>query len=155
MRKSFGNQLAIALVGGLVGFAAAPAFAGSGDAAKDPAKIEVIFEKFDQDANGSITFEEFTAFRSERFKKHDTDGDGQVTLEEFTADASADKLERRKEWFAKMDTNGDGVLTLEDGEARSRDRFAKIDSSGDGSVTLVEFTAAAEAHHKKGETTTQ
>jgi Ca2+-binding EF-hand superfamily protein len=155
MHKSFGNQLAIAFVGGLVGFAAVPALAGSGDAAKDPARIEEMFKKFDQDASGGISFDEFTAHRGERFKKHDTNSDGQVTLEEFTADASANKLERRKERFAKMDANGDGVLTLEDGETRSRDYFAKIDSSGDGNVTLAEFTAAAEAHHKKDETTTQ
>lgn len=153
MRKALGNRLAFALLAGLVGFASVPALAGSGDASKDPATIDELFKKFDRDANGGISFDEFTAQRGERFKKYDANADDKITLEEFTAGVAADKLQGRKDRFAKLDANGDGVLTLEDGAERSRAQFQKIDTSGDGKVNLAEFTAAVHPVQNGGTTT--
>jgi len=101
-------------------------------------------------------------FFEDFLRKGDQDGDGAVTLEEFSALERVAKLpeEKRAEIFRRLDKNHDGRIQRDDmpkpPEGRRRDplNLRELDVNRDGEVSFEEFTkspfvAKLDADHQK------
>ncbi len=135
------NKIIVALIAGAgLSLVAASAIAGDGRGAKhfdrmdtngdgeisaeelnarDDARKEQRAEMLagaDADGNGSVSREEFQAFRMAKRAANNPDknGDGVVDHDEFLAKA--------EERFEKLDKNGDGVLSADERQKRHRRR---------------------------------
>ncbi len=105
------------------------------------------FAEIDSDGNGSISFDEFKAGRSnDRLAKVDTNGDGTISAEEIAAwgadseKKNAERFEKAKErMVSKLDTNEDGQIDASELEARQKEYFDKLDENEDGALTEEEI----------------
>lgn len=93
--------------------------------------IEAFIAQHDGNGDGRLGWDEFEAFRQQRFKATDADGDGSVDVEEYVRefeDRMRDELERGR---------GEQV-------EQTRRRFAALDSDRDGRISRAEFDASGE-----------
>ena len=105
------------------------------------------FAEIDADGNGSISFEEFKAGRTnDRLMAADTNGDGTISAEEIAAwgtdseKKNAERLAKAKErMVSKLDTNEDGQIDASELEARQKEYFDKLDENEDGALTEEEI----------------
>ena len=75
------------------------------------------FDSFDQDKDGVLTPEEYTAVSEKQFGRVDSNGDGVVDQAEYIfgiPEGNDEEIERAKKRFAIMDRNGDGGATKEE-----------------------------------------
>ena len=121
------------------------------------------FTAMDTDKNGIISKEEWLAAQQARalrmFSKLDQNADGSISTDEFKDrqhdghhngehnGRHGDKHKRShgrfsEKVFLHMDTNGDGVVTLDEGQTAWSQWFKRLDTNGDGNVTADEVAKA-------------
>lgn len=93
--------------------------------------VEAFIAQHDDSGDGRVTWEEFDAFRRNRFDATDADGDGSVDVEEYVQEFE-DRSRR----------------ALEQGRGRQLEqaerRFEALDTDRDGAVSRAEFDASGE-----------
>ncbi len=111
-------------------FLAAPGWAQAGPGA--------MFDRFDADSDGTITYEEVQAWRTSFFDAADADEDGFVTRAEL--DAAQAEAQARSQAGAEAQ----GVERRRGGMRRGRqaDPIMRHDSDGDGQLSRTEFVHA-------------
>ncbi|GEM_PF-1194206 len=125
----------------------------------------IEFNAVDQDGNGEITQEEFTAFhavrKAERFAMTDTNSDGLLSAEEIEQAASERAAQRSARMIERFDENDDGMLSMDElpeggegrrgkrgghgqgGQSGNRQGFIeRFDADGNGTISSTEFEAA-------------
>jgi Ca2+-binding EF-hand superfamily protein len=103
------------------------------------------FQSFDQDKDGVMTPEEYTAVAEKQFGRVDSNGDGSIDPSEYVfgiPEGNDEELERAKKRFAIMDRNGDGGATEEEFVAFGHQVIELSDTDGDGKMTSDEFAAS-------------
>jgi len=93
----------------------------------------------DQDKNGFISRQEFTASAikraEQRFNRLDKNQDGQISTQEYTANYPRNK----HHLVNKMDKNKDAQISFEEYTTMSRRWFDRLDSNQDNQVTINEI----------------
>jgi len=103
------------------------------------------FDSFDQDKDGVLTSEEYTAVAEKQFGRVDSNSDGSIDVAEYVfgiPEGNDEELERSKKRFAIMDQNGDGGATQEEFVAFGQQVIDLSDFDGDGKMTSEEFAAS-------------
>jgi Ca2+-binding EF-hand superfamily protein len=103
------------------------------------------FDSFDQDKDGVLTPEEYTAVAEKQFGRVDSNGDGVVDQAEYIfgiPEGNDEEIERAKKRFAIMDRNGDGGATQEEYVDFGHQVIELSDTDGDGKMTMDEFAAS-------------
>jgi Ca2+-binding EF-hand superfamily protein len=114
---------------------------GRGHGPKNPDKL---FERFDENKNGTLEPGEVPDRMKDKFADIDTDKNNVLSKEEVTAHFKARMLERGKRHFERKDTNRDGFL--DQNELGKRwEKLRVADANGDQKLTLDELRAAFEA----------
>lgn len=112
-----------------------------------------MFKRFDQNADGKVTQEEFDAVRAEKFAQYDGDGNGTMAIDEFQALWLEHMRPRMVDHFQDLDEDGDGQVTsAEFNEPMSR-MFSYLDRNDDGTVAMKELKGrhrGGDRHHKYG-----
>ncbi|XP_022946935.1 calmodulin-like protein 1 [Cucurbita moschata] len=134
-------------------------------------EIKWVFDKFDTNKDGKISFEEYKAAHgamsgskeisdaeaAKSFKLVDADGDGFVELKEFvelyTMSGGEVKMGDIQSAFKVYDSNGDGKISAEEvmeimkilGESTTlkacRQMVKGVDKDGDGFIDIDEFSS--------------
>ncbi|MEM7237626.1 MAG: EF-hand domain-containing protein [Pseudomonadota bacterium] len=125
-------------------FALAVDYAGAQSAAQG-----IPFEKMDQNADGSVTPEELSAFSAQLFTRMDLNGDGSLSETEVTTAAQERAAERSKKRFALADADGDGAIDKDEFSQRREKRqaflFNRFDANDDGRLSRTEAEEAWKA----------
>lgn len=119
---------------------------------------EMMFQKMDRNADGTVTKREFKAFNDQRFKEMDANQDGKLTRDDMQGAAEktphnamqhsdgTTHLDRR---FIAADANHDGGLDRE--EAKNMPMLSmyydEVDVNKDGKVTRQEYFDAMPLLH--------
>lgn len=108
-----------------------------------------MFDRFDSDASGAVSLDEFVKGADRRFSRMDRNNDGTVT--EGEVDAFIAKRTRRikDRILSRLDANGDGAITQAEFEAVRRDRFARLDVDKSGEIEKAEAREAFKRHGKR------
>lgn len=100
--------------------------------------VEAFIAQHDGNGDGRLTWEEFDAFRRQRFDATDANGDGRVDVEEYVQEFD----DRSRQ-------------ALEQGRAeqveQARRRFASLDADKDGKVSRAEFDASGDRVFAEGQ----
>lgn len=100
--------------------------------------VDAFVAQHDGNADGRLTWQEFDAFRRQRFDATDANGDGTVDVEEYVVEFD-DRMRQ----------------ALEQGRAeqveQTRRRFAALDADKDGKVSRAEFDASGERVFAEGQ----
>jgi len=99
-------------------------------------RMERVFERFDLNADGSISQAEIEEASSINFANADTDGDGSLSLDEVKAGFLERSADRRVRAFQRLDRDGDGTVTRDEFDAVSNRLFSRMDRNGDGVLEL-------------------
>jgi len=99
--------------------------------------IAAFVAQHDGNADGRLTWDEFDAFRRQRYDATDADGDGSVDVEEYVQEF-ADRMRQEME-------QGRGEQV-----EQTRRRFAALDADKDGHVSRAEFDASGERVWNEG-----
>ncbi len=128
-----------------------PATASAG---KEGGRHGQFFQKMDQNQDGAISQDEFTAAHDQFFGRWDADNDGAITRGEFMrgrgpkhqakngpeGDARRARRQQHKETrFNALDTDGSGSISREEFAAGHNATFARKDADGDGRLTRDEM----------------
>jgi Ca2+-binding EF-hand superfamily protein len=154
-------KLAQTLVLGIALFGSGAALAQTAAPAPAlPAPGGCLFERFDANRDGRVTWEEAWSFVNERFNAADADHSGGLTRQELNAARMSDRARRRGRaermermrgaMFRSLDANGDGTVTLAEIEPFAQARFRALDANGDGAVTRDELPRRGWRHHHRG-----
>ena len=103
-------------------------------AASGPAlapSVAAFLEQFDETGTGSVSREQFLAFRQQRYAQTDENRDGAVDEDEYV-----------NEYLARLDTRLEKARAGH--VAQTRTRFDALDVDKDGRVSRAEFGAAGE-----------
>lgn len=106
------------------------------------------FDAADADADGTITEDEFNAFRQSQVTAADTNSDGMLSADELRAAYLARAEKRASDAAARMiemrDSDGDGLLSAAEmaTPAMRKGAFARLDGDGDGAISAAEAQAA-------------
>ena len=102
-----------------------------------------LFEKFDADKNGSISFEESKAMVDPFFNQSDVNKDGLLSPQEQKMAVGRLKKQREKERqvreFKRQDKNNDKKVSRKEMHAHLMTLFQFMDSDGNGQISLNEF----------------
>ena len=104
---------------------------------------EMLIERFDVNADGSITRDEVTTVTAEKVKTFDANADGSLSLDEYKAlwtDAMNQQIVRS---FQFHDPDGDAKVTLDEYSANFDKMFARFDRNGDGTIARGRVRPAA------------
>ena len=125
-----------------------------------------MFELFDGNRDGRVTFDEAWALATTRFTTADADRSGGLSIEEFgtlglrRADAPTPPPERagrmeqmRSGMFRALDANRDGQVTLEEIRPAMEARFRAADANSDGAVARDELPQRGHHHGHRSEGT--
>jgi len=117
-------------------------FGGPGGpvAAQEPSR-EIQLRRFDADADGGITRDEFDKVIKADFAVCDANGDGELGAAETRA--SNDRLLVDRKTSPIIDWNGDGHVAIDEFAAQWRALFEKADADRDGIVTADELARPA------------
>lgn len=120
-----------------------------------------MFEMFDANRDGRVTFDESWAFVTTRFAAADVDRSGGLSIEEFAtlrmraADAPAPRqkyaermVQMRGAMFRGLDADRNGQVTLVEIRPMVEARFRAMDVNGDGAVVREEMPQRG--HHHGG-----
>ncbi|HSD35082.1 MAG TPA: hypothetical protein VLE26_06675 [Alphaproteobacteria bacterium] len=107
---------------------------------------QMMFQRIDADANGSISQEEMQAWRSKAVFRLDADNDGKVTKEEVDQHMAQRQTQGGKavdssQFFTTYDANSDGAIDegeLSDGGMK---RFQTADTDANGEISIEEWQA--------------
>lgn len=178
MKTKAAFALGAALLVGLPAFAqqsaapaqqnAAPAQQGQAQAQgqrQGPRGMERMFEQFDTNGDGRVTFDEAWGVVTQRFTQADADRSGGLSQAEFAnlraprpegarqpSPERAERMQRgRAAMFRALDANSDGQVTLEEMRVPASARFRALDANSDGAVTREELPRWRHGHHHRGE----
>jgi Ca2+-binding EF-hand superfamily protein len=117
--------------------------------------------RFDQNADGKVTRDEYLVVVRERFRRADINNDGKITDDDLPPMARGQGLlsgraaeagpmmkrgrgqGRMLGWLRGADQNGDGQITLAEVETAALKRFDAVDRNHDGLVDATDFEALA------------
>ncbi|MBL9059323.1 MAG: calcium sensor EFh [Mangrovicoccus sp.] len=131
----------------------APAMQGAGPgdghgmgSGMGPGPMGPDFATLDSNADGKVTAEEVTAWRTAQFAAADANSDGKLSAEELTVWIEARRAEHQAQMAARMitrmDADGDGALSLvELPGADMANRLGWLDRNADGAIDAEEFAA--------------
>lgn len=119
-----------------------------------------MMEAADADKDGTVTRDEFLAWRAKQFAHMDRNGDG--VIDDADRKAAEDQREamreqRGKGMLEKLDANGDGKITKDEFVNAPAPMFDKADTDGNGVLDAKELQAARDAmraqwkEHRKGQ----
>lgn len=109
----------------------APAFAQS--------EAEAFLKRMDTDGSGTVSKEEYTAYRDKIFATRDRNKDGKVTHDEMMGMASGAFRERQSMRFMRNDANQDGAIDKAEFGSQTERLFAIRDRNKDGVLTADEM----------------
>jgi len=125
-----------------------------------------MFELFDGNRDGRVTFDEAWVVVTTRFNMADANRSGGLSVEEFgnlqmrRADAPTPPPERsgrmeqmRGGMFRSLDANRDGQVTLEEIRPAVEARFRAVDANSDGAVARDELPQRGHHHGHRSEGT--
>jgi len=103
----------------------------------------MMMTMMDTNEDGSVSQEEFQAFRSKNFSGADKNRNGSLDAKEFAALAKMMKEQHKKamemakkkkmqKHFDKIDTNGDGKISKAEFDAKGDRSFIRMDGNDDG-----------------------
>jgi hypothetical protein len=105
-----------------------------------------LFDRFDEDGDGKVAFEDLPEHKQEWLKQADANNDDFLTKDELTQHHE----QRRAEFMKEADTNGDGEISDEEHAAMRakmhEKRFAEDDTNNDGFLTEDEVDARKWKH---------
>ena len=140
MKKSTKIAIAFLALAGTAGSVAVAADRGGDMRGKWPRWGMMSLDRLDKDANGDVTFDEFSAAMDKRMSEADTNGDGKLTVAEIAAEIEKMRTERMAQRLVdRFDTDGDGVLTKAEIESRQKKVFALLDRNDDGKIEKSEL----------------
>ncbi|VAW05530.1 hypothetical protein MNBD_ALPHA01-69 [hydrothermal vent metagenome] len=107
----------------------------------------MMHEMMDADKDGSVSAEEFQAFRSQKFADADKNNDGNLDAGEYEALAKVmaeqrkkamemAKKKKAKKHFDKMDADGDGKISKAEFDAKGERGFTRMDKNDDGMLNM-------------------
>ncbi|MBC7431791.1 MAG: EF-hand domain-containing protein [Rubritepida sp.] len=125
--------------------ASLPVLAQPADAPRGRPDPTRMFNEFDANRDGRVTWDEGWAVVQVRFAAADANRDGALTTEEFTQlrprrEAPAGERAERMQRFAQgrfraADANRDGKVTLDELRPMAEGMFRMMDANGDNAVT--------------------
>ncbi|MCL7714893.1 EF-hand domain-containing protein [Stenotrophomonas mori] len=93
--------------------------------------VAAFLEQFDATGSGSVSWEQFVAFRQQRYAQTDENGDGVVDEDEYV-----------NEYLGRLDARLEKARAGH--VAQTRTRFDALDADKDGRLTRAEFDAVGE-----------
>ncbi len=120
-----------------------PAFAGDKMHKMKMKGAHMMHKMMDADKDGSVSAEEFKAFRNQKFADADKNNDGNIDAGEYEAHSKAmaeqrkkamemAKKKKTKKHFDKMDADGDGKISKAEFDAKGERSFIRMDKNDDG-----------------------
>lgn len=109
-----------------------PLVGGHGD------NVDAFIAQHDGNADGRLTWDEFDAFRRQRFDATDTNGDGTIDVAEYVEEFG-DRMRRQSE------QGRDGQIE------QTQRRFSAIDADKNGRIAPAEFDASGERVWTEGQ----
>jgi len=110
---------------------------------------ERMFERFDSDASGAVSLDEFVDASSHRFTRMDRNNDGTVSEDEVDAFIAKRTRRIKDRILSRLDANGDGAITQAEFEASRRDRFARLDTDKSGEIEKAEAREGFKRHGRR------
>ncbi|HQK99786.1 MAG TPA: EF-hand domain-containing protein [Smithellaceae bacterium] len=97
-----------------------------------------LFRKIDKDADGKVSWQEYSDAVDDKFAQRDTNKDGVLTADEMksVATVGSDKA------IKKIDANADGKINKQEFVTRAALQYKKIDKNQDGFIDVKEWKAA-------------
>ncbi|RAI59227.1 hypothetical protein DOO78_09325 [Roseicella frigidaeris] len=130
---------------------------------------QAMFNQFDTNKDGKVTWDEAWAVIQQRFAAADPDRDGSLTIQEMASlrlmpehgpglgrgPKGPDRERMLGMMFRALDANRDGVVTLEEIRPMAEARFRALDANGDGAITRDEVPRLPpppprDRHHHRG-----
>jgi hypothetical protein len=96
-------------------------------------------DQYDANSDGAITQNEIDAMQQERFERFDTDANGLMSLEEYGPFWQERNRSRMVERFQRFDDDGNSGLTPDEFEKRSSKLVIRLDANNDGVITVDEM----------------
>ena len=118
--------------------------AGGGSDGGD--RNQMMFQRIDADANGSISEEEMQTWRSKAVFRLDANGDGKVTKEEVEQHLAQRQSQGGKavdsaQFFSTYDANSDGAIEESELKNGGMKRFQTADTDANGEISIEEWQA--------------
>lgn len=161
MKKILGISIIATVLGSSIALAEGP----DGGAGGREARHAKHFEKLDQNGDGKLTRDEFSAARAAHFDELDANRDGKLTPEERKAAWDAHRAKRasnREKGQRAMHPHPEGkrghghfgrdeTVTRAEMLKRGAERFDELDANHDGVVQREEMAQAhAQRKHRRG-----
>lgn len=108
-----------------------------------------MFDRFDSDASGTVSLDEFVNASNTRFTRMDRNNDGTVSDDEVDAFIAKRTRRIKDRILSRLDANGDGAITQAEFEASRRDRFARLDTDKSGEIEKVEAREGFKRHGRR------
>ena len=96
--------------------------------------FRAFMERYDTNADGSLTREEVLAARAAQFGTHDGDGNGTLSLDEYQALWLEVMRERMVDRFQDHDDDGNGAVTLDEFNEDITRMLDRADRNDDGVI---------------------
>jgi Ca2+-binding EF-hand superfamily protein len=111
-------------------------------------RATMMFERFDQNADGKVTAVEIEAVQADRLQRFDTNGDGSLSLDEYQALWAEQMQERTVRSFQWLDADGNGQVTAVELDQPLRRMVTHMDRNGDGEIARDEI---GRGHDRRGD----
>ncbi|GGB50132.1 hypothetical protein GCM10011316_22790 [Roseibium aquae] len=96
--------------------------------------MQRLFDRFDVNADGSISSAEIEEASAANFAGADTDGNGSLSLDEMKAGFLEQSADARIRAFQRLDRDGDGTVTRAEYDRVSDRMFARFERRGQGAM---------------------